>query len=100
MKCGTFELQRIACAVAEVLTAHNAKECASCDTPLTSDLKTYNGVYFCPVCDAAVCIVCGCTEDNACIGGCSWLEPGLCSTHKPELQAALGRYGVRMPASY
>ncbi|MEA4895782.1 MAG: hypothetical protein VB064_11040 [Oscillospiraceae bacterium] len=27
-----------------------------------------------------VCRVCGCTEDNACPGGCCWVEPDLCST--------------------
>ena len=26
-----------------------------------------------------VCRVCGCTEDNACPGGCYWIEPDLCS---------------------
>lgn len=26
-----------------------------------------------------VCRVCGCTEDNACEGGCSWVEEDLCS---------------------
>lgn len=26
-----------------------------------------------------VCRVCGCTEDNACLGGCYWVEPDLCS---------------------
>lgn len=25
------------------------------------------------------CRVCGCTDDNACPGGCSWVEPDLCS---------------------
>jgi hypothetical protein len=25
------------------------------------------------------CRVCGCTEDNACEGGCSWVEDDLCS---------------------
>jgi hypothetical protein len=25
------------------------------------------------------CRVCGCTNDNACPGGCSWIEPDLCS---------------------
>lgn len=28
----------------------------------------------------AVCRVCGCTQDNACKGGCSWIEPDLCSS--------------------
>jgi hypothetical protein len=26
-----------------------------------------------------VCRVCGCTEEHACEGGCSWVEPDLCS---------------------
>ncbi len=25
------------------------------------------------------CRVCGCTDDNACLGGCWWIEPDLCS---------------------
>lgn len=25
------------------------------------------------------CSVCGCTNTNACAGGCSWTLPGLCS---------------------
>lgn len=25
------------------------------------------------------CEQCGCTDDNACQGGCSWVRPGLCS---------------------
>lgn len=27
----------------------------------------------------ARCRVCGCTDDRACPGGCSWVEPDLCS---------------------
>lgn len=26
------------------------------------------------------CQVCGCTDDMACDGGCSWVVPGLCDT--------------------
>lgn len=26
-----------------------------------------------------VCIGCGCTDDQACHGGCSWTQPGICS---------------------
>ena len=29
--------------------------------------------------DPQVCRICGCTDDRACDGGCSWAEPGLCS---------------------
>lgn len=25
------------------------------------------------------CTVCGCTDDRACPGGCSWYRPNLCS---------------------
>lgn len=25
------------------------------------------------------CSICGCTDDNACPGGCYWAVPGLCS---------------------
>jgi hypothetical protein len=25
------------------------------------------------------CIICGCTDEHACDGGCSWVLPGLCS---------------------
>ena len=27
-----------------------------------------------------ICRICGCTEDNACEGGCSWVEEDLCSS--------------------
>ena len=37
-----------------------------------------------------VCELCGCTDDNACPGGCTWAEPGICSNHGPvEIAAAL-----------
>lgn len=32
-----------------------------------------------------VCRECGCTNDEACDGGCTWIEPDLCSTHRPHL---------------
>ena len=25
------------------------------------------------------CVICGCTDDNACEGGCYWVYPNLCS---------------------
>jgi hypothetical protein len=30
-----------------------------------------------------VCRACGCTEDDACEGGCSWADTDLCSSCKP-----------------
>lgn len=32
-----------------------------------------------PVDGAGVCRVCGCTDLNACPGGCFWVAPDLCS---------------------
>ena len=38
------------------------------------------------------CVVCSCTEDRACRGGCSWVAPGLCSSCIPT-PASLMRAG-------
>jgi hypothetical protein len=40
------------------------------------------------------CLVCGCTDEWACVGGCSRVLPGLCSTcvdEFPELLLAMKR---------
>jgi len=37
--------------------------------------------YLCPdCCDDRICRVCGCSDNNACAEGCSWVESDLCST--------------------
>lgn len=36
--------------------------------------------------DLQVCRECGCTEDNACEAGCSWVEADLCSACVPEAE--------------
>lgn len=35
------------------------------------------------------CRVCGCTESNACEGGCYWVEPDLCSRCLPRVPRVL-----------
>lgn len=30
-----------------------------------------------------VCRECGCTDDEACLLGCTWVERDLCSSHQP-----------------
>lgn len=40
------------------------------------------------------CMVCGCTDSNACPGGCSWADPGgldgdICSRCQPTLFDAM-----------
>ena len=32
---------------------------------------------------AMACRTCGCTDDRACAGGCSWVEADLCSSCAP-----------------
>ena len=39
---------------------------------------------------AQTCRGCGCTDDNACPGGCFWVEDDLCSACDPDARAALG----------
>ena len=34
---------------------------------------------FGPLFDLRTCRVCGCTDDEACEGGCTWVEEDLCS---------------------
>lgn len=36
----------------------------------------------------SICRVCGCTENNACEGGCSWVEPDLCSACAEQTEEA------------
>jgi len=33
-----------------------------------------------------VCRICGCTQNNACFGGCSWVEEDLCSSCKSDMK--------------
>ena len=35
-------------------------------------MKNYQGI--------DECLCCGCTQNNACEGGCSWITPDLCSS--------------------
>lgn len=34
------------------------------------------------------CRVCGCTDERACAGGCSWIQSGLCSACLGEVRRA------------
>ncbi len=59
--------------------------CAECRF-MTTAIMIGNNFYHCPNCEADICLMCGCTANAACIGGCSWISPGICSSHKEELQ--------------
>lgn len=37
------------------------------------------GTQECEMCEKRVCRICGCTWNNACPGGCYWVEKDLCS---------------------
>lgn len=104
MNCGTFAYARIARAVTDLLATFEEQYCASCGAPLDR-LHLYNNACHCDTCLAAVCVICGCTDEVACPKGCYWIGPGLCSTHARELDEALARSGyprslvVRHPSS-
>lgn len=55
---------------------------------ITIDVK---GGAHCPFCKSRICKLCGCTNDRACRGGCSWqdVHPEVCSIHNAEEVAAL-----------
>lgn len=42
----------------------------------------------CGHCRARVCVLCGCVDEIACISGCYWLLPGVCSTHEGDKRLA------------
>lgn len=51
-------------------------QCAAVETPF---LFKQWGEFVVPEDGSQVCRVCGCTWNNACPGGCCWIEPDLCS---------------------
>lgn len=59
-------------------------KCGTCGEVLTGIELSLND-YYCPVCFSIVCVMCGCTDDRPCNGGCRWLTRGLCSSHGEEL---------------
>ncbi len=64
--------------------------CQSCDH-VSDQLTIARFGYCCPNCESSICIMCGCTDRYQCIGGCSWLSPGICSSHKEELKEMAAR---------
>lgn len=60
-------------------------------------------MFSCEPVDDLACQVCGCTEDAACPGGCSWasLSPPICSSCSGEDAEPAGSFfgGERCPAS-
>jgi hypothetical protein len=51
-----------------------------------------NGAVYCPECAEGLqyCQYCGCTEEAACPGGCSWVAPGVCSVCAGRYEGAAG----------
>jgi len=51
--------------------------------------KMTNKIYrVCIRADFIICRECGCSNLNACLGGCAWIEEDLCSScYKPEKKA-------------
>ena len=61
----------------------------ACGAPDAREIQTHpsgafmneHGACYCAGCapTVAVCRICGCTDEAGCAGGCSWVEPDLCS---------------------
>lgn len=76
--------------IVELLTPRQAIFCASCAAPLAA-IEIAQAGYGCPACGAPVCVMCGCTQERACAGGCAWMAPGICSAHEGTLRAEVAR---------
>ncbi len=40
----------------------------------------------CASCFSTICVLCGCVDDISCRDGCSWMLPGVCSTHDGDVR--------------
>lgn len=50
------------------------------DVAMSAHLENTHGSELeCVAVDVRACRVCGCTDDRACPGGCSWVDDDLCS---------------------
>jgi len=60
--------------------------CLRCkqETPAAQLATLVTGAHYCLPClpRVEICRGCGCTDEFACPGGCSWVAKGLCSTCK------------------
>lgn len=63
-------------------------QCAAAEVPF---LFKQVGEFVVPEDGEPSCRVCGCTWNNACQGGCSWVEPDLCSACVGESVQSAGR---------
>lgn len=59
--------------------------CRECKTR-SDAVEIANEGFLCPDCGVPICVMCGCTDRVACIGGCRWVFPGRCSSHNEELR--------------
>jgi hypothetical protein len=92
----TKSLPNIAVASLAGESAPGDTACARCLEPLRV-VAIVGKTFRCLSCGASVCLLCGCTDDEPCAGGCYWIAPGLCSAHEElyEQVAASVRAGLR-----
>jgi hypothetical protein len=48
----------------------------------------FDEIVVCASCFSRICVLCGCVEERACDDGCSWMYPGICSTHDGDVRLA------------
>jgi len=73
---GNGSPSRYYCMHPEAINGIGARMISRCDRH-SDELKLKTSPKWCP--SKTKCRVCGCTWDNACPGGCYWVESNLCN---------------------
>jgi hypothetical protein len=55
--------------------------CALCGF---DEIAIWKEEVICASCHARICVLCGCVDELACVGGCWWILPGVCSSHEDD----------------
>ena len=61
---------------------------ASCALCGYDEIQLRDDEIICARCEWPICVLCGCVEIYACTDGCSWIAPGICSTHEGDIRLA------------
>lgn len=63
--------------------------CAMCGGNKIKACPDREDAIICTTCHQRICVLCGCTDLRACRDGCSWMLPGVCSTHDGDVRMAI-----------
>ena len=63
-------------------------EDVGCNACGSVEITLCDETIICAHCFDLICVLCGCVERWACDDGCSWILPGVCSTHEGDPRLA------------